>query len=419
MKKEFYIKTRQNYLNLLDDNSIAVLFSGKLIQRSGDQDFQFEANKNFYYLTGINQEEVILVIVKSGKTVKESLFIEKYDEVMSKWVGDKLTPEEATEISGIENIHFLEDFEKELFNTLNNNRKSYFDINKIYLDLERRNDDYYDSQALQFSSQIKIDYPHLIVKNAYNLIVSLRMIKTEEEIELIQESIDVTKLALENLMRNIKPGLYEYQIETFFDSVIKFNGNKDKAFETICAAGKNATILHYIKNNNIAQANELIQFDLGCRTDYYVSDISRAYPISKKFTVRQKEVYEAVLDVNKKCIAYLKPGLTWQDYNNYAIKLITEWLKKLNVITKDEDYINYYWHSIGHSIGLDTHDPSLYNQQIKEGMVITVEPGIYIEEESIGIRIEDNVLITKTGTINLSKDIIKEVKDIEQFMNTK
>ena len=155
---------------------------------------------------------------------------------------------------------------------------------------------------------------------------------------------------------------------------------------------------------------------MGAEVDYYIADITRTFPVSGKFSKRQKEVYEAVLNVNKKCIAYLKPGITWQELNQYANNLITEELKGLGLIKEDSQLRKYYWHSIGHSIGLDTHDPSLYSVPLQEGMVVTIEPGIYIEEEKIGVRIEDNVLITKEGPVNLSKDIIKEVKDIEAFM---
>jgi len=417
MNRDFYIKNRQNYIKLLKNNSITVLFSGASVYKTCDQDFPFEVNKNFYYLTGINQDQVTLMLVKSGDVINEYLFIEKYDELMSKWVGDKLTKAEANAISGIEDIFYLEDFKKELFNTLNNNRRKSLNIENVYLDLELRNDDNYNSLALTFSKRIKKVYPHLIITNTYNDIIGLRMIKSKEEVEIIKESIKATDAGLKAVMNNLKPGMYEYQIESYFDFSIKLNGNHDKAFDTICAAGKNATILHYVKNNNVAQAGDLVQFDLGARTNFYVSDISRAYPVNKVYSPRQKEVYEAVLDVNKKCIEYLKPGVTWLEYNDYAKTLITEWLKKLGVIKNDEDYINYYWHSIGHSIGLDTHDPTLTNQPIQEGMVLTVEPGIYIAEEGIGIRIEDNVLITKDGCINLSKDIIKEVKDIEKFLS--
>ncbi|MFA7367954.1 MAG: M24 family metallopeptidase, partial [Bacilli bacterium] len=252
----------------------------------------------------------------------------------------------------------------------------------------------------------------------YHIIVSLRMIKEDDEIRVIKKSIETTKNALKKVMENLEPDLFENQIEAIFDMAIKWE-NKTHAFDTICASGKNATILHYVDNNQRMINGDLVLFDLGARTEFYVSDISRTYPINGKFNRRQKEVYEVVLEVNKKCIEYLRPGLSWIDYNKYANSLLTEGLKKLGKIKEDNELVKYYWHSIGHSIGLDTHDPVIATDVIKENMVVTVEPGLYLEDEDIGIRIEDNVLVTKDGPVNLSKDIIKEVKDIEEFMKNK
>jgi len=416
MNKEFYINNRNKYLSSVAENSVTILFSGNAYQRSADQDYPFSVNKNFYYLTGINQENVILVLVKGFNGTKEYLLIEENDEVMAKWVGMKLTKDEAKEISGIENILYLSSFESLLFSLFNSSRKSFEAVESIYLDLERRNNNDYSTKALRFSKEFKEKYPEINIKNAYLNIVSLRMIKSEEEIAKIQESIDVTKGALENVMKNIKPGLYEYQVETYYDSYIKFHGQKEKSFETICATGKNATILHYVNNNSIIQDNDLVLFDLGCCTDYYISDISRTYPANGKFTERQKQIYEIVLNCNKKCIEFLKPGLTWDEYNKYANSLLIEGLKNIGLIKEDKELIKYYWHSIGHSIGLDTHDPDVRVKKFEEGMLMTVEPGLYLEDEGIGIRIEDNILITKDGCVNLSKDIIKEIDDIEKFM---
>lgn len=415
MNKTFYSNNRNNYLESVDDNSITVLFSGGLVQWTADQNYRFEVNKNFYYLTGINQEKSILILIK-GKEIKEHLFIIKNDDLKTKWDGKKLTIEAAREISGIENISYLDAFDDSLFSYLNSGRQVQENLTKIYLDLERRDHKEYTTKALAFSKTIKKYYPELNIDNAYYTIIALRMIKAPEEVEKIKESIETTKLALENVMRNIKPNLYEYQIETYFDSAIKYLGNKDIAFSTICAAGKNATILHYVDNNQIAKDGDLILFDLGCRTDYYVSDISRTYPVNGKFTSRQKEVYQVVLEVNKQCIKFLKPGITWNEYNQFANKLLIEGLKKLKKIEKDDELRKYYWHSIGHNIGLDTHDPVLRNTPLQEGMVLTVEPGLYLEDEKIGIRIEDNILITKDGTVNLSKDIVKEIEEIENMM---
>ena len=416
MNKEFYKKNRENYFNSVKDNSVTVLFSGKQIQRSCDQDYPFSVNRNFYYLTGINQADVILVLVKGINGNKEYLLIEENDEVLVKWVGMKLTKEEATEISGIENVLYLDSFENLMFSLFNSSRKNYEEIYNLYLDLERRNDVDYTTPALRYSKIARKKFPEVKIENAYPKVVRLRMNKTDEEITKIQESIEVTKGALENVLKNIKPNLYEYQIETYFDSYIKFHGQKETSFETICATGKNATILHYVDNNTKVKDNELVLFDLGCCTDYYISDISRTYPANGKFTERQKQIYEIVLNCNKKCIEFLKPGISWDEYNQYANSLLIQGLKDINLIKEDKELRKYYWHSIGHSIGLDTHDPDLRNVKFEEGMVMTVEPGLYLEDEGIGIRIEDNILITKDGCINLSKDIIKEVSDIEKFM---
>lgn len=417
MNKEFFINNRKKYLDLVVNNSVTILFSGGLIPKTADQDYPFEVNKNFYYLTGINQENVIFVLVKGANGTKEYLFIEENNDLKSKWIGRKLTIDEAKALSGIDNISYLQDFEEILFVLFNGNRSSQENISTLYLDLERKYQKDYYSNSLNFYHQFQKDYPEIRVQNAYQLIVSLRMIKSQEEVAMIQESINTTKIALENVMRHIKPNLFEYQIEAYFDVAIKYYGNKDQAFTTICASGKNATILHYVKNNEIVRDGDLILFDLGCRSNFYVSDISRTYPINGKFTQRQKEVYQAVLNVNKKCIEFLKPGLTWDDYNQYANKLLTEELKYLGKIQEDHELRRYYYHSIGHLIGLDTHDPVLRNTPLQEGMVLTVEPGLYLEDEGIGVRIEDNVLITENGAVNLSKDIIKEIDEIEKFMN--
>ena len=416
MNNTFYINNRKKYLESVNEQSVTILFSGNTFQRSGDQDYPFSVNRNFYYLTGINQDNVILILVKSINGIKEYLLIEENDEMMAKWVGMKLTKEEAKEISGIDNILYLNSFDSLVFSLFNSSRKSFEAINTLYLDLERRNNNYYSTKALKYAKEFKEKYPEVNIENSYVKIITLRMKKTTEEIEKIQESIDVTKGALENVMSNIKPGLYEYQVETYYDSYIKFHGQKAKSFETICATGKNATILHYVNNNSVIQDNDLVLFDLGCCTDYYISDISRTYPANGKFTERQKQIYEIVLNCNKKCIEFLKPGLTWDEYNKYANSLLIEGLKNIGLIKEDKELIKYYWHSIGHSIGLDTHDPDVRVLKFEEGMVMTVEPGLYLEDEGIGIRIEDNILITKDGCINLSKDIIKEIDEIEKFM---
>lgn len=419
MDKKFFINNRQSFLDKCVDSSLALFFSGKTFQRSADADFKFEVDKNFYYLAGINQANVILALVKEKNSTRNVLFIEKNDPVLIKWVGKKLEIEEAKELSGIDEVYYLDNFRTFIYSVFNSSRKSNGNLTNLYLNLERRNDESYTNLAFDYAKDFTKLYPEVKILNSYLMVVELRMIKTEAEVNIIKDAINTTKGGLNEVVKNLRPGLYEYQVEAIFDYYLKYSSNRDTAFDTIAASGKNATVLHYVANNNLINDNELMLFDLGSRHDFYISDISRTYPVNGKFTKRQKEVYEEVLNVNKLCIEFLKPGVTWVEYNKYANGLLAEACKRLGLIKEDSELSKYYYHSIGHSIGIDTHDPANHALPISEGMIVTVEPGLYIEEESIGIRIEDDVLITKDGRINLSEDIIKEVKDIENFMAAK
>ena len=411
MKQSFFVKNRKKYFDSIEYNSLTIINSGYVLRQSADEEFPFEVDKNFYYLTGINQEEVIYMMLKENNEMKEMLFIVENDPIKVKWVGAKLYKDEATAISGIKDVHYTAEYKDIL-------PKMMEKVNKVYLNLEKVNW-YRFNPNYSFSCFIMKNYPDKEFIDNDKIVIRLRSVKEKEEIEKIQESVDVTKIGVERLMQESKPGLYEYQLESYFDYVIKNNGQRIHSFKTIAASGKNATILHYVANDSILKDGDLVLFDLGTETEFYISDISRTFPVNGKFTPRQKEVYEAVLEVNKKSIEFLKPGVSKKEYNDYAKDLLTKACYKLGLITKDEDIIKYYWHSVGHSIGLDTHDPCDYNEPFEEGMLVTCEPGLYIEEENIGVRIEDDILITKDGALNLSKDIIKEVEDIENFMKNK
>lgn len=408
LDKEFYINNRKKYAAAIKDNSITILSSGTVYNSSADESFDFEVDKCFYYLTGINQEEVVFVLTKINGVVKEYLYIAKNDPVLVKWVGAKLEINEAKNLSGIENIFYNDSYFEKIQKLITD------EICDLYLNLEHKKEYRYEHN-LVFSKEFSSINTNKNINDCYKIIVNLRSIKTNEEVEMIKDAIEVTRVGIEEMMKNSHAGMYEYQLENYFDFVIKENGQRLHSFKTIAASGKNATILHYSHNNNILKDNDLILFDLGTETNFYISDISRTFPINGKFTPRQKEVYEEVLNVNKKCIEFLRPGITNIEYNKYAKQLLTESLYRLKLIDKDEDLVKYYFHSIGHSIGLDTHDPCIYENGIRSGMILTVEPGLYIPEEGIGIRIEDNVLITDDGAINLSASIIKEVDEIEEF----
>ncbi|WP_066889571.1 aminopeptidase P family protein [Clostridium nigeriense] len=407
MNKEFYKNNRQRVLDEISDNSLLILFAGKSPKKTGDENYQFTPNRNFYYLTGIDEEDHILVLSKINGESKEYLFIKEVDSVREKWEGKTIRKEEVADICDISDVKYLGDFNSFIERIILNKE----DIN-IYLDLEKGNTSY------SFINEIKTQYFNINIKNAHNLIGKLRLIKTTEEVDRIKKAISITIEGVKELMKNSKPGIKEYELEAYFDFVCKKNGVKDLAFKTIAAAGKNATVLHYVTNDSELKDGDLILFDLGAQYKYYNGDISRTFPTNGKFTERQKEVYNAVLKVNNMAISEMKPGVSFLELNKKAREWIAEECISLGLITNKEDVSKYYYHSIGHSLGMDTHDIELENRDVifEEGMIYTVEPGIYIEEEGIGIRIEDDILITKDGHEVLTKEMIKTVEEIEAFM---
>ncbi len=413
MNKEFFKNNRQKLIEEIEDNSIIVLFAGNAPKKSGDENYPFTPNRNFYYFTGINEEGPILILSKIKGIVNERLFIKEIDEERERWVGKSIRSNEAEEISAVKNIDYLGNFKEYLNRVFSESEE----IN-LYLDMER--DSFYELETIgeNFSEEVKKRYPFVRIKNIFPKIIPLRMVKSEEEIKEMKKAIEITIKGVESLMKNAKAGMKEYELEAYYEFVCRSNGIKDYAFKTIAAAGKNATILHYVDNNSEIKDGDLILFDLGAQNNYYNADITRTFPVNGVFSERQKEVYNAVLRVNERVIKTIKPGLEYKELNKMATEWIAEECINLGLIKDKKEVSKYYWHSIGHSLGLDTHDISNKDRNtiFKEGMVWTVEPGIYIEEESIGIRIEDDVLITSDGVQVLTKDMIKTVEDIEEFM---
>lgn len=414
--KNQLIKRRKKLFNLLDDDSILVLHSGFAPFKSADSSYEFNVNHNFYYLAGIDQEDVTLVIGKAKGKYYEKLFIEEHDAFKAKWIGAKLSKEEASNISGFkaEDILYNGSFNDYINNHFQILRYADEVAKNLYLDLERHEIPFYDTFGLSFAKSISDKFPALIIKDIYKDIVELRMIKDDNEVALIKESINTTNNAILEVMKNHKKLDNEMQAEAYYDFINRSEG-KNASFTSIVASGKNATVLHYVDNNSKIEKDSLLLMDVGCYTKHYSSDITRTFPVNGKFTARQKAVYEVVLECNKKCIEFAKAGITWNEINDFAKKILADGCKKLGLIKEDSELIKYYYHSIGHSLGLDVHDPSLRNLGLVEGMIITIEPGLYIEEENIGIRIEDNIQIGLEKSTNLSQHIIKEVEEIEDF----
>lgn len=413
MEAKNYIKRREQLLKSLPDNSVLILFSGIAHKASADSEYPFQVNTNFYYLTGIKQENSSLIIAKIDQEQFVYLFIDPFDENKEKWTGRKLKVEDATKISGIKNILFSDHLESKV-DDLFAKTSSYGDVEHVYLDLEP---ELYIAKKYT-TEEYKIDLEQkygIKIENIFTDIVKMRMVKDDDEIKALKQSINLTNKALNAIMKSLKEGMYEYQVANIFECVIK-DQKARLSFPTIAAYGKNATILHYPDLDSKIKDGHLLLLDLGANLTGYCADISRTYPVSGSFNILQKQIYEIVLAANKAVIDYIRPGLSLAELQAFTIEFMANRLLEEHLIDTKEEISKYYYHNVSHHLGLDTHDQSLRELKLVPGNVITVEPGLYFAKYGIGIRIEDNIVVTESGALNLSSDIIKEVKDIEKFM---
>lgn len=411
MNTNFFINNRKKFAEQMQDNSTAVFFSGKAPRESADQEYAFSVDRNFFYLTGIAREDMVLLINKIDGKVTELLYIPPVDEVFEKWFGILLRKEEAIELSGIKSvqnrIEFLEQFAKRLGSS---DRPDNVYI-LSYLTAAYESYDEYRKLAHLIRNQ----FPTVNIMNSLDIVTNLRSSKSEEEIEEIKTAINYTKESLEFVMKNLKPGKFEYQVRADFEYQLMLRGSKP-SFKTIGASGVNAVILHYVELLDKIEDGNLILLDLGALSNYYASDITRTYPANGKFTQRQKDIYNIVLEAQDVTIDAMHVGASETAVNDAVKAHFAKGLKALKLIKDDSEVERYYYHGVGHPLGLDVHDLRRRDRTMQENNVYTVEPGLYIKEEGIGIRIEDDVCVTKNGNINLSKDIIKTVNDIENFM---
>lgn len=416
IKVETLQARRQKIISKMQAGSIAVVLSGNPLSRTADQFHDFVVWRNFFYLTNLDRSNFALVLVKSSSGTRELLFIDEVSELEEKWSGHRMKKPEASALSGISeaNIYGMADLKKQLGRFMMNEG-----IVGGYFDLERHSYHHLDTEQVVFAKEFQSQYPFVKLQNLYPMISKMRQIKSDEEIANIRTAIDKTRAGIHAMMKVSKPGMFEYEIEAHYDFTAKLGGVQEKAFHTIAASGVNATVLHYDTNNTQTKDGDLILFDLGCAWHHYSADISRTFPVNGKFTARQKEIYQAVLDVEKTVITHVMPGVKMSELNKLARDLLADKCRQLGLIGEnDKDVLKYYYHTIGHALGLDTHDVGGRDFTLEPGMIITIEPGLYIEAEQIGIRIEDDILVTKDGYENLSIDIIKEIEEIEQFMTS-
>ena len=414
--KDIYISRRKQLLENKKENTAVVIFSGNAPMKSQDEAYPFSVDRNFFYLTGIERENMILVMRKNylGQC-SETLFIEPYDEVLAKWVGGRMREAEATEISGILDIANVETFPDRLNGMVEHSRG----LGKLtfWLDLWRYHKEQADTPAHTLAATLQKKYPAVAIEDINGDMAAMRSVKGEEEIALMRKAQEHTRIAIEQMMAYAKPGMNERELEGAFDFALMKQGVRDHAFHSIFAGGKRATTLHYGENDQIVNDGEMVLIDLGSAYGNYCADISRTFPINGKFTDRQKQLYNTVLEAQKIVIAAAKPGLTTRDLNQLVIDYYETRLDDLGLRKDGKTVRDYYYHGVSHQLGLDTHDICTERERtLKPGMVITVEPGLYIEDESIGIRIENDVLITEDGCIDLSVAIPRTTDEIEAIM---
>lgn len=418
---------RSRLLGMMDNNSALVVYSGVSKISSADETYPFEVNKNFHYLTGINQEDSALLLVNSYGEMKEFLFISPFDERKEKWYGKRLTPQEATKISGLKNIQIIDSLTAKIDEILNPKFQVYGEINKLYLDLDREIKIADDMTTRDQKRTLETTYNDVVISDAYPLITTLRLRKSVTEIAELRSAIDTTQIGIYSVWSYMRPGMKEFELADLFQKTVNdLNGYEGLAFPTIMASGIHGTVLHYPSPMDTLKDGDLLLSDLGSRKNFYCADVTRTVPINGKFSPLQKQIYEIVLGCNKMIANKAKPGVTIDDLQNAAEDYLAKECLAAGFIENKEDISKYFFHGISHFIGLDTHDPyaSVTSREYRQlpleaGMVISDEPGLYMADKGIGIRIEDDLLITNDGCEVLTKKIIKEVSEIENALANK
>ncbi len=424
LSSSFYINSRKAFMAELKPKSLAVFNSNDIYPISADSTLPFEQHRDIFYLSGIDQEESILVLFPNAfeEKQREILFIRKTDEHIAIWEGAKLTKAQAIDISGIQTIYWLEDFEA-VFQKLSTQCDTfYFNTNEHYrqaVETETRED--------RFIKWCTRQYPAHSNAKSNPILQKLRSIKADEEIKQLQIACDITEKGIRRLLPFLKPGVWEYELEAELIHEFIKNQSKGFAYEPIIASGINANILHYTQNNQQCKAGELVLLDVAAEYGNYSADLTRTVPVSGFFTKRQREVYNSVLRVKNEATKLLIPGMIWKDFHLEVGKLMTSELLGLRLLDKidvqnenpeNPSYKKYFMHGTCHHLGLNTHDYGLLHLPMEANMVFTVEPGIYIPQEGFGIRLEDDVVIQKSGApTNLMSNIPIEVEDIEDLMN--
>jgi len=423
--RKLYIENRKNFAAKMKPKSLAVFNSNDIYPISADSTMPFEQHRDILYLSGVDQEESILLIFPDAvdSKNKEVLFLKETNEHIAIWEGEKLTKDRAYEVSGIKTVYWLSDFDKIFFELMTQCETIYFNSNEHY-----RQSVITETREDRFIKTTKDKFPAHSWAKSNPILQRLRSVKNPIELELIQTACSITEKGFRRLLGFVKPGVWEYEIEAEFMHEFLRNRSRGFAYTPIIASGNNANVLHYIENNQQCKDGDIILLDVGAEYANYASDMTRMVPVNGKFTKRQRQVYEAVNRVKNEATKMLLPGTYWKEYHVEVGKLMTSELLGLGLIDKADvanenpdwpAYKKYFMHGTSHHMGLDTHDYGILWEPMKANMVFTVEPGIYIPEEGFGIRLEDDVVIQDSGEpFNLMRNIPIDVDEIEELMNS-
>lgn len=421
---QLFIKNRKNFMSRMIPSSLAVFNSNDIYPISADSTLPFDQHRDIFYLSGVDQEESVLIMFPDATNPahKEVLFLKETNDHIAVWEGAKLTKKQATEVSGVQTVYWLDQLETVFSEMMKQCKNVYVNTNEHYrqaVETETRED--------RFTRWWKEKYPSHTPQRSNPILQHLRSIKDPIEVDLIQRACHITEKGFRRILDFVSPGVWEYEIEAEFAHEFIRNRSRRFAYTPIIASGKNANVLHYIENNQQCQAGDLLLLDVGAEYANYSSDMTRTIPVSGVFTQRQKAVYNAVLKVKNEATKLLTPGTLWKEYHLEVGKIMTSELLQLGLLSKADiqneskqnpAYKNYFMHGTSHHLGLDTHDYGLLDEPMQAQMVFTVEPGIYIPNEGFGIRLEDDVVIQPQGTpINLMKNIPIEADEIEALMN--
>lgn len=427
ISQDLFVANRKKLVKELKSNAVVVVNANDIMPTNSDGSMRFRQNSDLFYLTGVDQEETILLLCPDfpDKKYREILFLRETSDLISTWEGHKLTKEEARKATGIETVQWVSEFPR-LFHTL----MVMGDVSHVYLNT---NDHYradipVETREMRFVKSCQQKYPLYKYERLAPIMHGLRSVKSKHEIELLQRACDITEQAFRRVLKFVKPGVKEYEIEAEWAHEFLRNGSRGFAYEPIIASGPNACVLHYIENNKACQDGDVLLLDVGAEYANYNADLTRSIPVNGKFSKRQKDVYNAVLRVQRAAIKMLKPGEKYFEYHKEVQKIMEAELIGLKLLDKKDVknqnpdkplYSKYFMHGTGHQLGLDVHDVGNMYHPMQVGQVWTVEPGIYIREEGLGIRIENNVVIQKNGVHDLMKNIPVEVEEIEDLMNGK